>query len=51
MTDLTFIAILIFLVVFIAVLCALGFWAIVIDRNRGLFGDSPSRRDDEEWRA
>ena len=50
MTDLTFLAIAIFITVFLAVLCALAFAAWVIDRNRGLFGDSlPRHTDDERW--
>jgi len=50
MTDLTFAVILVFTVVFLAVLCALAFAAWVIDRNRGLFGDSlPRHTDDERW--
>lgn len=48
MTDLTYSLCLIGIVVFIAVLCALGFWAVVIDRNRGLFGDALPRRNDDE---
>ena len=48
MTDITFATILIFVTVFIAVLCALAVWAYVIDRNRGLFGDSLPRHTDEE---
>ena len=50
MTDITFAVIILFTVVFLAVLCALAFWAYVIDRNRGLFGDSlPRHTDDERW--
>ena len=48
MTDITFATILIFVTVFLAVLCALAFWAIVIDRNRGLFGDALPRHTDDE---
>ena len=48
MTDITFATILIFVTVFLAVLCALAFWAYVIDRNRGLFGDALPRHTDEE---
>ena len=48
MTDITFATILIFVTVFLAVLCALAFWACVIDRNRGLFGDALPRHTDEE---
>ena len=48
MTDLTFAVIILFTVVFMAVLCALAFWACVIDRNRGLFGDALPRHTDEE---
>ena len=50
MTDLTFAIILVFTVVFLAVLCALAFWAIVIDHNRGLFGDAlPKHVEDDRW--
>ena len=50
MTDLTFAVIILFTVVFLAVLCALAFWAYVIDRNRSLFGDSlPCHTDDERF--
>ena len=50
MTDLTFAVIILFTVVFLAVLCALAFWAIVIDRNRGLFGDAlPKHVEDDRW--
>lgn len=50
MTDLTFAVIILFTVVFLAVLCALAFWAYVIDRNRGLFGDAlPCHTDDERF--
>ena len=48
MSDLTFAVIILFTVVFLAVLCALAFWAYVIDRNRGLFGDALPRHTDEE---
>ena len=48
MTDITFAVIILFTVVFLAVLCALAFWAYVIDRNRGLFGDALPRHTDEE---
>ena len=48
MSDLTFAVILIFTVVFLAVLAALAFWAVVIERNRGLFGDSLPRHTDDE---
>ena len=50
MTDITFATILIFVTVFLAVLCALAFWACVIDRNRGLFGDAlPKHVEDDRW--
>ena len=48
MTDITFAVIILFTVVFLAVLCALAFWAYVIDSNRGLFGDALPRHTDEE---
>ena len=48
MTDLTFAVIILFTVVFLAVLCALAFWAYVIDRNRGPFGYALPRHTDEE---
>lgn len=49
MTHLTFIGIVIFIAVFLAVLCALAFWAWVIDGNRGLFGDARPKHMDEDW--
>ena len=50
MTDLTFAVIILFTVVFLAVLGALAFWAYVIDRNRGLFGDAlPKHVKDDRW--
>ena len=50
MTDLTFAVIILFTVVFLAVLCALAFWAYVIDRNRGPFGDAlPKHVEDDRW--